>query len=238
MDTFDQDATYVSSEQVRDALGAHLDQVHDNGLLLHITTGGTPDGALAPLPRLAEIGLTPVAEHGIRAARTHWGALRTRAGTDGPQGIARHKNLLAVLVDQTTAIAIIRRTRMLDFIDLILTDDGIMLADNEPVAPGTYILPGGRTAHIEEPRQKETSMRPSPHTSDTVLWEVLEETAAEAAAMYMHARRATTDPALREELMEKGKEAWKYTRTFDLTREEMIEHIQRLQREIDRKGQA
>lgn len=233
------DERYLPSDQVRDALGAHLDQVHDNGLLLHITTGGTPDGALVPLPRLTEIGLTPVAEHGIRAARTHWGALRTRAGTDGPQGIARHKNLLAVLVDQTTVTAITRGMRVLKATDLTLTGHGIMLADDQPLTPGAYALPDGRTAHIHAPHAvQETPMDTTtlrdPDTPLDVVFDVLQNTATRAAAAYMRLAEAATTPQEEQRAQEAMTRAWQVKRRLDLSREEMITLIEQLQEETDR----
>ncbi|ASU60631.1 hypothetical protein [Nocardiopsis dassonvillei] len=231
---------YLPSDQVRDTLGRRMAWVHDTGGILVITDSGNPDGALVPPGLLAEAGLAPVRGQGVREARAHWGATRTRAAVEGPQGLTHHKNLLAVLVDQTTAAALIRRLPVLAFTELDLT--GIALADGEPIAPGEYAAHDGKTLRIRAPQQEETTVDNTtlndPETPEVVIFETLRGTANRAAAAYMRAAEAATTPEAKEDAKQQMKRTWRIKSNYDLSRGEMIALIQQLQGEIDQLREA
>lgn len=226
---------YLPSDQVRDTLGSRMAWVNGTGGILIITASGAPDGALVPPGLLAGAGLAPVGEQGVRQARAHWGAARARAAAEGPQGLTRHKNLLAVLVDQTTAAALTRRMPVLAFDELELT--GFALANGELIAPGEYAAHNGTTLRIHAPREEETQVDTTdlrdPKTPVDVVFEVLQNTAARTAAAYMRAAEAATTPEEEKDAEEKMTRAWQIKRRRHLTRDEMIALIEQLQEEID-----
>ncbi|MGW5880219.1 hypothetical protein ACWFMI_27100 [Nocardiopsis terrae] len=227
---------YLPSDQVRTELGTHMAWVAETEGIVVITDGGTPAGGLVPSGLLTKTGLVAVSEQGVRDARAHWGVVRARAATDGPQGLTHHKNLLAVLVDQTTASALTRRMPVLAFDELELT--GFALADGELVAPGDYAAHHGTTLRIRAPRQQESPMNSNispigPETPDEVIFEAMRETANRAAAAYMRAAEAATTPQAKEEAMQKMKRSWKIKSDHTMGREEMAEATRRLQEEID-----
>ncbi|MFE6446358.1 hypothetical protein [Nocardiopsis dassonvillei] len=231
---------YLPSDQVRDTLGRRMAWVHDTGGILVITDSGNPDGALVPPGLLAEAGLAPVRGQGVREARAHWGVTRTRAAVEGPQGLTHHKNLLAVLVDQTTAAALIRRLPVLAFTELDLT--GIALADGELIAPGEYAAHDGKTLRVRAPQQEETTVDNTtlndPETPEVVIFETLRGTANRAAAAYMRAAEAATTPEAKEDAKQQMKRTWRIKSNYDLSRGEMIALIQQLQGEIDQLREA
>ncbi|WP_049569511.1 hypothetical protein [Nocardiopsis sp. SBT366] len=115
-----------------------------------------------------------------------------------------------------------------------------MLADDVPVAPGSYALLDGKVVHVDAPQRKEDPMRDDqavlydPSTSDEVIREVLDETAARAAGAYMRAARAATSPAAAREYKASMREVWRLKSDFSLSREQMVEHILRTQEDLSR----
>ncbi|WP_017544080.1 hypothetical protein [Nocardiopsis prasina] len=231
---------YLPSDQVRVELGTHMAWVTRTKGTVVITDDGVPDGRLVPPELVAAAELIVAHTQGVRLARARWGATRGEATTHGPQGLTNRGVLTAVLVDQPTAAALERRLPVLTFAELTLTDHGIMLADDMPVAPGSYALPDGKVVHVDAPQRKEDPMRRDqavlydPSTSDEVIREVLDETAARATGVHMRAARAATSPAAAQKHKASMRQAWKLKGDFSLTREQMVEHILRTQEDLSR----
>lgn len=229
---------YLPSDQVRDTLGTCMAWVRDTGGILMVTADGAHDGALVPPGLLNAAGLAPVSEQGVRAARAQWGALRARAATKGPQGLTHHKSLLAVLVDQPTVTALTKGVPVLAFSELIVTGAGVVLSDGEPVTPGTYALRDGKVVHIDAPAKRKWDMSlhedmlDDENTPDTVIRNVLDDTAAHVAGALMRRARATQDPVAKKEVTGRMRQVWKLTTAPDMKRAEMVDHIKDLRKQM------
>lgn len=237
--TEESEIRYLASDQVRAELGTHMAWVaHTLGTVV-ITDDGEPDGRLIPTEALTAAELHVTHTQGVRQARDRWGATRAEASTQGPQGLTLRGVLKAVLVDQPTALALERHLPVLAPTELSLTGHGIMLASGEPVAPGSYALLNGAIIHVDAPQRIEAPMSEhavltDPNTPDEVIREVLEETAARAAGAHMRASRAATTPQTAQEHKDAMRQVWRLKGDSSLTREGMVEHILRLQRDLAR----
>ncbi len=229
---------YLPSDQVRDTLGSRMAWIRDTGGILIVTADGAPDGALVPPGLLDAAGLTLVSEQGVRAARAQWGAIRARAAAEGPQGLTLHKSLLAVLVDQPTATALAKGVPVLAFSELTVTGAGVVLSDGEPVTPGTYALRDGKVVHIDSPAERKWDMSlhedmlDDEDTPDTVIRNVLDDTAAHVAGALMRRARTTQDPRAKEEATGRMRQVWRLTTASHMERTEMVDHIRDLRQQM------
>lgn len=73
-----------------------------------------------------------------------------------------------------------------------------------------------------------------PKTPVDVVFEILQNTAARTAAAYMRVAEAATTPEEEKDAQDKMTRAWEVKRRRDLSRDEMIALIERLQEETDR----
>ncbi|GAB3209701.1 hypothetical protein SAMN02745673_01734 [Marinactinospora thermotolerans DSM 45154] len=230
----DTNIRYLASEQVRDALGAHVTWVSSTAGVVAITDDGAPDGALVHPDLITRAGLEVVAVHGVRDARALWGTVRTSAATDGPQGMTYHGALTAVLVDHPTLTALMRGLPVLAFEELELTSTGFALADGVPVPPGDYAVHDGRVLRIHAPQQpEETAVNETtlfdPETPDEVIRETLTGIANRLVGAYMRAAQAATTPEAKEEAKAKMRQMWEVKNDLDMGRDAMVAEIQRLQ---------
>lgn len=167
------------------------------------------------------------------------GATRADAADQRPQGPTHHKKLMAVLVGHPTVAALTRGLPLLVFTELAVTGAGVVLGDGEPVTPGTCALRDGKVVHIDAPAERtwdmslHEDMLDDENTPDTVIRNILDDTAAHAAGALMHRARATEDAAAQQETGERMREVWKLTSDPDLGRQRMVEHILRLREGLE-----
>lgn len=233
------EARRLSSEQLRDTLGTEAAWVHEHEAAVIITEGGRAQGGLIAARTAETAGLAVTADHGIRQARAQWGATRTTAETEGPQGLTYHRRRIAVLVDQPTLTAVQRGLPVLTFGELEVTADGLTLVNGEPALPGDYTLPGGRTLRINAPRRKESAMTPAnePDLPDVILQEAMAERANHLVGLYMHAARTATTSEEKEQARTNMHRVWKIQGDRTMTRDQMQHTMAALEEEIDRLGE-
>lgn len=145
----------VTAKEARDRIGDLAQHVADTGATVHLTADGAPAGALAPLARVTELGLTLAGTASITQARAEWAPLRSRAETHGPQALIRHSTVAAVLLGPTHAHALSHGLPLLPTRELHW--DGATMRDEhgEPIPPGDYLIPEGGTLHVAANNENE-----------------------------------------------------------------------------------